>query len=254
MHMAREIKSISDLAVLGEAGRVEVHLGDATLLATLHSLGEGATAVVLDPQIGVSDQILTELDGGLEIFAFLRTAEEEVATTFSSILTHVLEEPRNNARLQQTYREAWELAQGNLDRGIFLPETIEEALAELGGSKLAIADEVTYHYPSPMFNPIFPALKLAASLLKPDGELVVTTEHEGVRQHFESWGGPFVVKSGYEQRDINEPPVSAYDVAWGKWGHHQVRLQNRDGELPDYLESMEQGLGFRILTWLGLVK
>ena len=228
----------------------QINLGDSTMLATLHSLGRGATTVVLDQNMEAFEGLLHELKNGVPVFGFLKESKR-LYYYYASIVEKILNNKALTEEMQRVYEEAWAGAKDNLGSLYVSNSTIEDNVASVDKPK-PIADLITYYYPSPATDPVFKALDFAGLFLKPGGEFVVASENKNVTDAFTSLGGEFVTKSGFVKR--SGPYLSAYDIAWGQQGRYEVHIKNKSGRLHEHINTMKSSLAFRVMGALGMMK
>lgn len=229
----------------------QINLGDATMLATLDSLGKGRSVVMLDQNTEVSELLLDELRSGRPAFSFLET-EKKYRYEYASIYEKVLKDERLAAEMREVYRNAWRMAKPNLGNLTLIGSSIESAVDELQKPR-PVADLITYYYPSPQYSPIFKTFELASMLLKPGGEFIVASENSDVISDFAHYAGKFAVRSGYVKRSGGQY-LSAYDIAWGQKGHYEVRIKNIDNQLHTQVSTIKKGAMFRAMSALGMVR
>ncbi len=226
-----------------------INLGDATLLASLHTIAQGKHAIVIDNNPTATGQILNELDSGVPVFNFLAALPEQ-RQMYASIDRKVMHDSQRYGQLQMIYRDAWEAAKDNLSLLTCVNADINTLSTE--PSFTPIADEITYYYPSPVYGPRFKALELASKLLKPEGIFTIATENAEVAESFSQLAKPFVTQSGFTLRE-DSIFLSAYDVAWGQDGHYLVEIKNKGGKLPEHILSIKKGVLFKALSLLGFM-
>lgn len=236
---------------------VVVHLGDSTLLAALRTVGAGYRTIVIDPQQTFPHRVIAELQASEQVFSFLASERSKIQNLLASILVKILANPEKNQIMQTAYSQAWQQALANMDLLSYYPHSIEDVLKEIyqkPNGVIAVANTVTYHYPSPGYNPLFPALELAARILKPEGQLIVTSESKVVIDDIAQYVRKFVTNNGFVHRGDSDDYVSAYDVAWGEKGHFQVVITNHQGQLPEYILKLKQTHLFRLMKFLRMIQ
>ena len=229
----------------------QINLGDGTLLASLRSLSQGRSTVILDNNTEITVKLLNELLTGTPVFSFLADSKK-LYYQYASISEKILKDANLAAQMRKIYLELWKEAKRNLNLLFIVNSSIEEATKEIREPR-PVADLVTYFYPSHQYSPLFKALELASLFLKPEGEFVMATEYKDISDVFTNLGGGFVVKSGFKERS-NDPYLSAYDIAWGQKGHYQVRIKNKGNKLHEHISTMKKGLAFRVVSALGMVR
>lgn len=251
--MAEFVNYILDAERLrGKSHRVDIHMGDATLYAALNSLQNPSNRVfVLDKNGEPARKLINELSSGIPVFSFLET-DRQGQRDYASFVYKVLDDPYWRQTMQEEYTKLWEKASGNMGNLTFVEAPIKQALIDFE-SPVHLADNVTYHFPSPAFDPRFDAFRLAAHVLRPNGVFTVTTENSNLMEEFRQLGGKFVLTSGRVNRG-SRPFVSAYDFAWGKDGHYQVQIKNKDGKLPYYINNLMNTFTFKAMSFLGMVR
>ncbi len=230
---------------------LQINLGDATLLASLETIALGQRAVVIDDNAEAITQILNELKTNKPVFSFLRYSPDQ-KKMYASIENRVLQFPNIVGKLQKTYKTVWEKAKKNLQLLTIIDASIENVITR-SSTPIPIADEITYLYPSALFNPRFKALELASLLLKPDGTFIVISENSDLIRNFHEYAGNFVISSGYKKR-VDDRFLSAYDIAWGQRGHFEVVIKNTDGKLSERLNGVKKSFRFRAMSLLGIIK
>jgi|GEM_PF-4320810 len=230
---------------------LQVNLGDATLLSSLRAVSQGRRVAIIDNNRRSADKIIHELEHGIPVFSFLSASDAE-RKVYASIDAKVLQDPDRAKLMREVYVGVWEEAKNKLGLLTFVESDIKDAGTYLR-DPLFLADQVTYYYPSPVFDPQFPVLELAGLVLKPNGTLTVVSENHEVISNFNDLAGPFVTWSGFEIRGQDEY-LSAYDIAWGEDGHYRTVVQNTDGRLAEYIAAVKSGLAFRVMSFLGIVR
>lgn len=229
----------------------QINLGDGTLLASLRSLSQGRSTVILDNSTEITVKLLNELLTETPVFSFL-AGNKKLYYQYASISEKILKDPDRTVEMRKIYDELWQKAKHKLDLLSIVSSSIETATKEIKEPR-PVADLVTYYYPSHQYSPLFKALELGSLFLKPEGEFVMATEYKDIADIFTSWGGNFVVKSGYVKRN-KKPYLSAYDIAWGQEGHYEVKIKNKENGLHQHISSIKKGLVFRVISALGMVR
>lgn len=230
----------------------QINFADATLLTSLRALSQGRSCIVIDPNERAARNIIEELTSGTPVLDFLY-GDKYQQSCYGVILNKIFSDQELTDELRTIYRDLWSKREVNQGSLVFVNSTIEKATQQIK-EPLPIADLVTYYYPNNPYidgrGSLFKALQLASLLLKPEGEFVVRSESKRIIEDFKNYGGKFVTKSGYVERNGSDYQ-SACELALGQFHHYEISIKNIGNELPGYISARK---GLRAMAYLGLVR
>lgn len=216
--------------------RVHIHIGDALGFAALDSLAKRDTAViVIDPHASIAANIIQELQQGDLSFGFL--GDGEAAKAFHSVANEVNTDSSLWHTIRESYTARWEKANANIGN-LFLVE------AEVENAPLpqAIADKVTYHYPS-RYDPLKYPYLFAMNILKRNGKLEVVTDLVEVAGRLRILAYKFG-NNTFTHREVHRsaktadgeiPYFSIYEMIYGQQEEYLVTITH-DGQTPELLK------------------
>lgn len=230
----------------------QVNIGDATHLTSLHTIARGKPAVIIDNNLDGASALLHELETEQPVFSFLSTAKNQ-REGYASIDRKILQDSEKAREMRDVYKKAWEDAKNNLHLLTMINSSIKDVVDTIK-KPVRMADEVTYYYPSAIFNPRFKALELASLILAPGGHFTVVSENSDIIDSFHKFAEPFVTSVGYVLRKGKYEYISAYDIAWGQEGRREIQITNSNGELPVYIANLKKGMIFKALSWAHMIQ